>query len=614
MAFLIDIQNRANEKKDTDFASEVERLISKERKGRMEVVETLNDLANEVDKEVRKGRIAKTTFASSGILGSGLAIGGIIAAPFTFGASLGLTIAGAAVGVSSGVGGLVTTIIDRLLNNKKTKAAYAAADQYINIVDCIVQIMEEIRNEWNAQIEQDFKDKLRNISDPETSKTLEVFLLSMKATSEVGATGAKIASTSVALASRTLVAGVSRTVASVLKTGTMGLAIGGAALAAITIPVDVYTIYKNTKAIHANEESAAAKKIRKLATDILKVRPFAFSDDASMMLNQQEAVQGTSLTPIEETKRQLQKMKKEQEELLEITDEILQQVQKEQEQKIRNEKERNCRQNEVFLQTLDMMSKDLTHLADMSMQITAHTTLFKLLICLLELLSVGFIICKIVTTVAHGHISAAMEKMSHIVIVIVGMVGLVAELFSEIYYYNKWKEAVAVVEKYVLAVRTSLEVAEGGHIDANKVRMRKTWRRRSGDISQRKITILRTVKTLIDIIAAISLGTTEWKVIGQHHLVEERGAGSPLGLGGPMYTAVALLVDQPDAEHVMESFMEMAVGGSLCLVLTSTITFYILVTHWSHKRSCVLSDQIQCLSGKAYTELIRFIIPYLGLG
>lgn len=48
-----------------------------------------------------------------------------------------------------------------------------------------------------------------------------------------------------------------------------------------------------------------------------------------MMLKQQEAVQHTTLTPNE----QLQKMKKEQEEQLEITDEILQQVQKEQEQK-----------------------------------------------------------------------------------------------------------------------------------------------------------------------------------------------------------------------------------------------------------------------------------------
>ncbi|XP_046336842.2 uncharacterized protein LOC124118678 isoform X2 [Haliotis rufescens] len=604
MAFLIDIQNMAYENKDTDFASEVERLISKERDGRMEVVEKLNDLANEVDKEVRKGRIAKTTFASSGILGAGLAIGGIIAAPFTFGASLGLTIAGATVGVSSGVGGLVTTIIDKLLNSKKTKAAFAAADQYINIVDGIVQIMEEIQNEWDAQIEQDFQDKLRNISDPETSKTLEVFFLSMKATSEVGAAGAKIAFTSVALASRTMVADVSRTVVSVLKTGTMGLTIGGAAVAAITIPIDVYTIYKNSRAIHVNEESAAAKKIRELATQISKSRPFGLS----------EAEQRTTLTPNEELLKEqtdeIQKMKKEQEELLKITDEILQQVQKDQEQKIRDEKKKQCRQNLVFLQKVDMMSKDLTHLADMVMQTTAHTTLFKFLICLLELLSVGFIICKIETTVAHGHISVAMEKLSHIVIVIVGMVGLVAELFSEIYYYTKWKEAVAVVEKYVLAVRTSLEVAEGGHIDANKVRMRKTWTRRSGDISQRKITILRTVKTLIDIIAAISLGTTEWQVIGQHHLIEERGAGFPLGLGGPMSTAVALLVDQPDAERVMESFMEMAVGGSLCLVLTSTITFYILVTHWSHTRSCVLSDQIQCLSGKAYTEFKRFFIPY----
>lgn len=46
------------------------------------------------------------TYSSVGLVGGGLAIAGIFTTPFTFGASLGLTVAGIATGVTSGVAGV----------------------------------------------------------------------------------------------------------------------------------------------------------------------------------------------------------------------------------------------------------------------------------------------------------------------------------------------------------------------------------------------------------------------------------------------------------------------------------------------------------------------------
>ncbi|XP_046350265.2 apolipoprotein L3-like [Haliotis rufescens] len=96
---------------------------------RREVIRTLMELADELDKQQHDIRIAKTTFASTGLASAGAVIGGLVLAPFTLGASLAITAGGLVGGAVSGAGALATNVAERIVNSKKLKAAQAAVNR-----------------------------------------------------------------------------------------------------------------------------------------------------------------------------------------------------------------------------------------------------------------------------------------------------------------------------------------------------------------------------------------------------------------------------------------------------------------------------------------------------
>lgn len=92
---------------------------------RREILKELESIRNEVQRQATIHSIGSITYSSVGLVGGGLAIAGIITAPFTFGVSLGLTVAGVATGVTSGVAGVThgavkTGIVKKQCNNAKT--------------------------------------------------------------------------------------------------------------------------------------------------------------------------------------------------------------------------------------------------------------------------------------------------------------------------------------------------------------------------------------------------------------------------------------------------------------------------------------------------------------
>ena len=72
----------------------------------------IDECSSQLDKVAKDTGIAETVGGGVGIGGGVMAIGGLLLAPFTFGASLGLTAAGAAVGAAGGV----TTLTGNLVN------------------------------------------------------------------------------------------------------------------------------------------------------------------------------------------------------------------------------------------------------------------------------------------------------------------------------------------------------------------------------------------------------------------------------------------------------------------------------------------------------------------
>lgn len=99
----------------------------------MKVINELISLRDDIQKEARIQKIGSVTYSSVGIVGGGLIIAGIIAAPFTFGGSLALSVAGGAATVSSGVAGVTHNIV----KEKKVKS---------RLVDAQTSLQEHDKN------------------------------------------------------------------------------------------------------------------------------------------------------------------------------------------------------------------------------------------------------------------------------------------------------------------------------------------------------------------------------------------------------------------------------------------------------------------------------------
>lgn len=74
--------------------------------GRKKVLNELKEIRDKIQEQARILSIGSITYSSVGVVGGGLTIAGIIAAPFTFGISLGLAAAGIATSATSIVAGV----------------------------------------------------------------------------------------------------------------------------------------------------------------------------------------------------------------------------------------------------------------------------------------------------------------------------------------------------------------------------------------------------------------------------------------------------------------------------------------------------------------------------
>ncbi|XP_046358842.2 uncharacterized protein LOC124136839 [Haliotis rufescens] len=106
------------------------------------VVGKLYALADELDVQQKKMDIAKISFASSGLVGGGLAIAGFGLSFVTFGASLILTAVGTGIAVASGAGGIATTIAEKIVKSNRVKEAKEAVREYSSALADFVLVLE----------------------------------------------------------------------------------------------------------------------------------------------------------------------------------------------------------------------------------------------------------------------------------------------------------------------------------------------------------------------------------------------------------------------------------------------------------------------------------------
>ena len=115
---------------------------------RYQTIEELTNSKDELISIVRHERIAKIATSSASIaLGGSLVVAGIALAPFTFGASIGLSVAGGVVGGLASLGGIGAFIASKVTSNKHLKKAqeHISLDQQLSLQ--INNIVQEISAE-----------------------------------------------------------------------------------------------------------------------------------------------------------------------------------------------------------------------------------------------------------------------------------------------------------------------------------------------------------------------------------------------------------------------------------------------------------------------------------
>lgn len=154
------------------------------------IIQVLRCIADDIQKVVRGHKIGSVTYSGVGIVGGICAIAGIVAAPFTFGGSLALTIGGVAAGVSSGVAGVTHGIVKVKLIKSKLTDAETNLRKYEDIclqmrkyLDLLKKDIDQIKNRIRQiDLSQSGSDDI--LSEPDTARvkhSIIILVSSMKA-------------------------------------------------------------------------------------------------------------------------------------------------------------------------------------------------------------------------------------------------------------------------------------------------------------------------------------------------------------------------------------------------------------------------------------------------
>ncbi|CAC5423580.1 unnamed protein product [Mytilus coruscus] len=257
---------------------EVKRLhdnLNKLRECKGEVVLGLKELADNLDKHFKKIAKAKV-FGSVTSIGGGILAGIGFGLSFaTFGASLGLTLAGSIIAGAGGatVGGSMIT--DAVLSIKRRKSAQDILDEYNTIIkeltdECIEigQLMEkknvnmEDCEHWIA-----FWKKLV-IGGGSTTKcvTWNVIKTTISTSLKISAANADEAIAAGARAGTTAFKALGTTAGRTIH-------IAGGVVGIILMPLDIYTLVDSALTIHKNKTHKVSSQIRKWADEIDNLGP-----------------------------------------------------------------------------------------------------------------------------------------------------------------------------------------------------------------------------------------------------------------------------------------------------------------------------------------------------
>lgn len=153
----------ANDKLSNYFKTAKDHYTQNWQAGRVKVLKELKEIRDKVQEQARILSIGSITYSSIGLVGGGLTIAGIIAAPFTFGISLGLTATGIATGVTSAVAGVTHGVVKFGIVKQLCEDAKLTLEQHE--VSC-----ENMRNMLNMLQKEVEEENKKNKNDARVVK------------------------------------------------------------------------------------------------------------------------------------------------------------------------------------------------------------------------------------------------------------------------------------------------------------------------------------------------------------------------------------------------------------------------------------------------------------
>ncbi|KAJ7363668.1 hypothetical protein OS493_009830 [Desmophyllum pertusum] len=121
--------------------------------GVKKAVETIRESANHLDEVAKDTGITNTVGGGASVVGGGMALAGLIFAPFTGGLSLGLTVAGGITGTAGAVTSLTGSIINTVWENKDAKKTREASAPLFRATLSLQGLISEYQNELQKAAE-----------------------------------------------------------------------------------------------------------------------------------------------------------------------------------------------------------------------------------------------------------------------------------------------------------------------------------------------------------------------------------------------------------------------------------------------------------------------------
>lgn len=239
-----------------------------------ELMEELKDIADNLDWHFRNISKAKVGGATGAVAGGILAITGFVLSFFTFGASLGLVIAG---GVIGGTGGAVVSgsqITDAVLSKQRRSSSEIILQKYKSRVQLLMTECIEIGAllEDCGNVDEDFSlwvafwatlvvrsgSGVKKIAWDIIGRTVTSSMRIAAAADNAVSTGAAVTTTAFKAIGSTVGKAIHVT---------------GGVLGLLFLPIDIYTLVDSSIDVHKDNSHKISKKIREMAAKMKKERP-----------------------------------------------------------------------------------------------------------------------------------------------------------------------------------------------------------------------------------------------------------------------------------------------------------------------------------------------------